>query len=628
MKKLHTILRKFAAVVTAAAVFFCSSGLSVSADSSSFRGTVTASDSGINTGGIQIEIYGSRLKYSKYGLNRYEHYYSKTVTTGSDGSFSFTKPTGKVLLRVKPDSLPAGTGISNETLLVSGSADSTLTLSRVKSIGITSLNGGTGYNITPKNSAGKIIYAPVTVRDSYSANMSSIGYSDINNVKVSRKVTATAGNVTASKTIDVDISECTVSGKLARLLEYGIITEADKERILDENKTDTAVAEDERPQYIDERTFTAGNFMLHYENGTPYADDYTRIFADIVDTFFVKYGFEEPYHEYVSGSTTRHDAYYHIYLVSHGAISIDSYVAPRSVSGRSKKIDLNDVTKGGYVVLDPNEDLSAYAKTMSHEMFHGIIYRYTGKNVAAWFEEAFANYGALLYMGELNSSLRNQIGRYLKSTQFQLSSISSYRSRQYGEMLIPLYIHNKMGGVSTIKKIMSAYSKTSNSLTAITNGLKSANKAYTFGKMMNGAADFSAFTKFYKLPGTSVSANIGTNARRTVSYSFTGTGVRSVSDMTLEANSAVYYEFKAGSSDKKTLTVTVRTPSGLSDSSYNLILQGISTVIPVRGASTEFMTFEVTDFSAGGTKTAVLSAVNNSAKTADKTVFSVNAYLH
>lgn len=627
MKKAYSIFRKFAAFITAAAVCVCALGVTASAESSSFRGKISAAESGISTGGIEVEIYGSRLKYSKNGLNRYEHYYSRTVTTGSDGSFSFTKPTEKVLLRVKLDSLPSGTGISNETLLVSGSSDSTLTLSRIKSIGITSLNGGTGYNITPKSADGKIISAPVTVRDSYSANLRYIGYSDINDVRVSRSITASSGNISASRTIDVDISDCTVSGKLARLLEYGIITDADKERILAENKTDTAVAEDERPQYINERTFTAGNFMLHYENGTPYADDYMRIFADIVDKFFVKYGFEEPYHEYVSGSKSRRETYYHVYLVSHGAISIDSYVAPRSVSGRSKKIDLNDVTKGGYVVVDPNDDLSAYSKTMSHEIFHGIIYRYTGKNVAAWFEEAFANYGALLYMGEVNSSMKTQIGRYLKSTQYQLSSISSYRSRQYGEMLIPLYIHNKMGGAGTIKKIMTAYSKTSNSLTAITNGLKAANKSYTFEKMIAGAADFSAFTKFHKLPGTSVSANIGTNARRTVSYTLTGTGVRSVSDMTLEANSAVYYEFKAGSSDKKTLAVTVHTPSGLANASYNLIIQGKSTVIPARGTSAEFMTFEVTGFSTGGTKTAVLAAVNNSAKTANKTEFSVNAFL-
>ena len=626
MKKHTNILKRVTAAFVSAVICTVSLGITAFADSGSFRGTVIADDGGIPVGGIEIEVYGSRLKYSKNGLNRYEHYYSKTVTTADDGSFTFSKPSGKVLLRVDLDSLPSGTGISNETLLVGGSSD-TLSLSGVKSIGITSLNGGMGFSVTPKDAAGNVIFAPVSVRESYSANMSRITYNDINNVKISRRITATAGNKTFGKTLNVDISDCTVSGKLAKLLEYGIITEADKERILDENKTDTAVAEDERPMYTDERTFTAGNFMLHYENGTPCSDEYVNVFEDVVDTFFGRYGFEEPYHEFVPGSRTQRERYYHIYLVSHGAISIDSDVAPRAVSGRSKKIDINDVTKGGYVVIDPNGDVSAFRKTMSHELFHGIIYRYTGKNVAAWFEEAFANYGALLYMGEVNSSMKTQINRYLKSTQYPLSSISSYRSRQYGEMLIPLYIHNKMGGTATIKKIMTAYSKTSNSLTAISNGLKAANKSYTFGKMLTGAADYGAFTKSHKLPGTTVSAKIGTNARRTVSYSFTAPGAYSVSDMTLEANSAMYYEFKVGSAQKKTLVVTVKTPEGTADSSYNLIVEGKSVRIPPRGNAAEFVTFEVTDFCAGGTKTAVLTAVNTAQKSSKQAVFAVNAYV-
>ncbi|MBQ3841142.1 MAG: hypothetical protein II820_00470 [Ruminiclostridium sp.] len=626
MKNKFNLIKRVASVMLAAVICAVSLGVTAFADSETFKGAVTA-DSGIYAGGIEIEVYGSRLKYSKNGLNRYEHYLSRTVTTDSSGSFTFSKPTDKVLLRVKTDTLPAGTGVSNETLFVSGKTDNSLSLSKVKSIGITSLNGGTGVNITPKNAAGDIIYAPVDVQESYSANIGHITYSDINDVQISRRITASSGNVRVSKTLKVDISDCTVSGKLARLLDYGIITQTEKERILAENQSDTAVAEDERPQYIDERTFTAGNFMLHYEYGTPCADEYVDIFADIIDVFFDQYDFDEPYHEFVPGSRTQRDDYFHVYLVSHGAISIDSDVAPRSVSGRTKKIDLNDVTRGGYVVVDPNGDISAYTKTMSHEIFHGIIYRYAGKNVASWFEEAFANYGALLYMGEVNSSMKTQISRYLKSTQYKLSSISDYRSRQYGEMLIPLYIHNKMGGVGTIKKVMKAYSKTSNSLTAISNGLKSASKSYTFDKLLTGAADFTAYTKFYKLPGTSSSINIGINARRTVSYKLSAPGMCSVSDMTLEANGAMYYEFKANDTQKGTLAVTIDTSAGAGNMSYNLITEGKSVRIAPRGATSKLMTFEVTDFGKNGTKTAVLSAVNTSQKTADKAVFAVSAKL-
>ncbi len=626
MKHRSDLIKRAGAAILAAVICAVSLGVTAFADSGTFRGTVTAAENGISTGGIEIEVYGSRLKYSKNGLNRYEHYYSKTVTTDSSGRFSFSKPTAKVLLHVKTDTLPGGTGISGETLLVGGNSD-TLSLSKVKSISITPLNGGMGFNVTPKDASGNVIYAPVSVRESFSANMSRITYNDINDVKISRKITATAGSMNFSRTLNVDISDCTVSGKLAKLLEYGIITDAEKERILNENITDTAVAEDERPQYINEQTYTAGNFMLHYEYGTPCSDEYVNVFEDVVDTFFCRYGFDEPYHEFVPGSRTQREKYYHVYLVSRGAISIDSDVAPRAVSGRSKKIDVNDVTKGGYVVIDPNGDVSAFRKTMSHELFHGVIYRYTGKNVASWFEESFANYAALLYMGEVNSPMKTQITRYLKSPQYPLSNISLYRSRQYGEMLIPLYIHNKMGGVATIKKIMSAYSKTSNSLTAISNGLKAANKSYTFGKMLTGAADYGAFTKSHKLPGTTVSAKIGTNARRTVSYSFTAPGAYSVSDMTLEANSAMYYEFKAGSAQKKTLVVTVETPEGTADSSYNLIVEGKSVRIPPRGNAAEFVTFEVTDFCAGGTKTAVLTAVNTAQKSSKQAVFAVNAYV-
>ena len=168
MKHRSDLIKRAGAAILAAVICAVSLGVTAFADSGTFRGTVTAAENGISTGGIEIEVYGSRLKYSKNGLNRYEHYYSKTVTTDSSGRFSFSKPTAKVLLHVKTDTLPGGTGISGETLLVGGNSD-TLSLSKVKSISITPLNGGMGFNVTPKDASGNVIYAPVSVRESFSA---------------------------------------------------------------------------------------------------------------------------------------------------------------------------------------------------------------------------------------------------------------------------------------------------------------------------------------------------------------------------------------------------------------------------------------------------------------------------
>ncbi|MBR5089789.1 MAG: hypothetical protein IK093_10215, partial [Ruminiclostridium sp.] len=470
-------LKKLTAVLLAAVLIICGAP-AVSAEDLLFRGSISA-DSGLNAGGISIEVYGSRERYSKNGLKRYEHYYIKTVTTDSTGNFSFTRPAGKTLLRVDLSTLPRGTGVSAMTRLVDKKCDDPFRLSRIDNITISASGDGNVYKVNLNAKDGSPLFAEYDTTESVSASFRDVTYDTLNYVELYRTVNVNAGGVRGSDTFKLDISSCTVNGKLNRLMDYGIIDEYTRQEIIDAYNIDTATPDDLRPEFFDERTFTAGGFMLHSERSTQDVELYESILADIVNVYFTKYGFLEPYHEFVNGSSTLREKYFHIYLVDPDAIRIDSEVAPKNVVGKTMKADPTNVTKGCYIVLSPNEP-EDFRTTLSHEIFHSIIYRYLGKDCATWFKEAFSNYGAMLCLNGAVTSMKKQMSHYLNSPGYTLSDSSSYRNRQYGLTLIPLYIHNKLGGVKTIKNILKAYANSNNAFKAIDKGLKKTNRSYSF----------------------------------------------------------------------------------------------------------------------------------------------------
>ena len=619
-------VRKLAAVLLSAVLFLYSPDIGAAAGSY-FTGSITSDDAGISLEGISIDVYGSRLRYSDNGLKRYEHYYCRTVKTDRNGSFSFLRPSSRTLLKVELDTLPPGTGVNEPTRLVTSRYDETFSLSYIDDINIAKSANGKVYKVNFTASDGTLLFTDHEVTDTVTSDSGTITYNTLNSVRLDRTVTVSASGLSKSRTFMLDISDCTVSGKLAYLLDNGIISDEDKQRIIDEYAVDTAPPEDPRPVFFRERTYTAGNFMLHSEQGTANIEEYERALSEIVDVYFGKYGFLEPYHEFFSGSTTVRERYFHIYLVDPDAIKIFSDVEPKNVVGKARQIDPDDVTKGGYVVLAPSDPLK-FKGSLSHEIFHCIIYRYTGKNQAAWFKEAFANYGSVLCLDGTSSNLRKHISYYLNSTAYPLNSSSSYKNRQYGIYLLPLYIHNEYGGVETIKSIFRAYADTTNAYKAIDKGLRAVNSSYSFSGLFAGFKDMNAFSAAYGLRDLSSDdplAVIDRKAARNMVTTFGDTDTAATPDTTLSGNSAAYFEFRAPEDSSGTLTVTVETAAGVSDASYNLILNGKDIIVPKRGKAAELMTFVLTDLG-GSVSSAVLAAGNTSMSSKSQINFTATAF--
>ena len=623
LKRKHiTYFIRLTAVLLSTVLLLCGTDFSAVAASYS-SGSITADEPDIPVGGISIDVYGSRLKYTSNGLKRYEHYYSCTVTTDSNGSFSFLRPSDKTLLKVDLNTLPAGFGINEQTRLVSAGYSDPFMVSRIDDIRILKNSDGSVYKVNLTAADGSVLFAPYDVTDHVTSDMTDISYDTLNSVKLFRTIGVNTSGISKSKTFELDISHCTVSGKLSRLLSYGIINDDDVQALTEEYKTDTATDDDPRPDFVNERTYITGNFMLHSEQETVNVEQYERILTEIVDVFFRKYDFLEPYHEYVSGSATTREPYFHIYLIDPDVIRVDSAVSPKNIVGRTIRVDPSDMTKGCYIVLSPAE-LVNFKWALAHELFHSIMFRYIGKSPAAWFGEAFANYGSLLCMNESVKAVNNHISYYLKSTDYPFSSSSAYRYRQYGVVLMPLYIHNKLGGVNTIKNIFKAYTGVSSAYKAIDKGLKATNSKYSFADMYSGFKDMNSYSAFYRAYG--VSSKIGkTNALRTMSASFGNYVTTSTPQMTLAGNSSAYFEFNAPSSATGTLTVTVDTSKGKSNASYNLVLYGKKITIPPRRTSAKLITFELTGFG-GKVTSAVLTAGNTSMSSSSEIGFIATAH--
>ena len=625
MKKTILIYsRKLTAVLMSTVMILCFVYVRAEAGSY-FTGYVYTDEPGISVEGISIDIYGSTLRSSANGLKRYEHYYCRTVKTDSSGAFTFARPSTKTLLKVDLGSLPAGVGVSAQTRLVSSRYDDTFRLSYINKIGIGKSGDGTVYKVELSASDGTPLFADYDVTDTVTTSAVNITYDTLNSVRLDRTVAVRAGGLSKSRTFNLDISNCTVSGKLNKLLEYGIIDEEMKDEMIDVYAEDTAPVEDPRPDFISERTHTAGNFMLHSEQGTPDIEKLERVVDEVVDVFFRKYSFLEPYHEFVDGSTTNREKYFHIYIVDNDVIRIDSEVSPKNVLGTTKKIDPEDPTKGCYIVLSPGDALK-FKWVLGHEMFHCIMYKYIGKNQAGWFKEAFANYGSYLCIGGSFGSLNTHINNYLKSADYPLSSSASYRNRQYGAFLLPLYIHNNYGGVQAIKNILNAYAKTTSAYKAINNGLKATNSKYTFAKLFAGFKDMNSYIDFYGIKDlTDPSKIIRKRASRTIIASFDDCDTAATPQMSLAGSSAAYFEFTAPSSSSGTLTLTIDTSAGAADASYNLIIRGKKITIPSRGKAYPLMSFVLSGFG-GSVDSAVLTAGNTSMSSKTELNFIASAY--
>ncbi len=626
-----------------------------------FLGNISCKYENISANNIEIKVYSSELIYSEEGVNQYNHYLVDTVLTDSNGNFSFDKPKSPFLIKVSLDTLPYGTGVEHETVFYSNNEKSdVIPLAQVDNIKIHGDNSS--YNIILLSSNGTPLFANYEVDETLSTNLANITYDNIDDLKINKDVNIRVGKINKAVTFTQDTTNLSILQKVDYLESLNLISQNEKiniyyeewnrlsdidkhidesgigqvlyeyasnneikqhskfnsdidinKKLISEISSLSNTANTSKPSYANGKNKIVGTFMLHYENGLAEIEEYTDILEDINTTFFSTYSFYKPYHEYLEDSTTVRDAYFHIYLVEKSYLNSDSSDNEEyddDTVGRSVPIDPSDVTKGSYILMATLSDMTSFGKTLSHEIFHAVEYRYAGKKPTSWFSEAFANYGSILYLNGTCETLTSQVADYLNSTQYSLNNTSAYGNRRYGEVLLPLYIHNKMGGVNTIKKILTAYASTSSAYTAIDNGLQDASQDYSFAKAFYGHANYNAYTTYYKKPGTTTAMRFGVNAHRATNSSLGDSSNVSISSTTLPMNSSKYYQFNSTSTSNKTLTITITTNSNVNYSAYNIVKKKSGYSIPAQKTATSITTFTVTDFSVNSTKTVVLVAAN------------------
>lgn len=640
-----------------------------------FYGNISVINDNISANNIAIQVYNSELIYSEDGVNQYNHYLKDTVLTDSNGSFSFYKPTSPFLIKVVLETLPYGTGIDHETVFYSNNeVCDILSLAYVDDIEI-SKNDNNSYNVTLLSSNGTPIYANYHVDETLSTNSDNITYNNIDNLQIYKNVNICVGNTNKSMTFIEDTDNLSVIQKVNYLESLDLINQNEKinifyekwnelsdidkyidefgigqtlynyatnnelelysesnfnsginNKLISEINSLSSTASNAKPTYTNGKEITVGNFKLHYESGLSQINNYKTVLNNINTTFFSTYSFYEPYHEYLNGSTKR-DSYFHIYLVDKSylnSVTSDYEEYDGNVVGKSIPIDSSDVTQGSYILMSTISDITSFGKTLSHEIFHAIEYRYAGKKPTSWFSESFANYGSILYLNGTCSTLTSQVKDYLNSTEYSLNNTSAYGNRHYGEVLLPLYIHNNMGGVNTIKNILSEYASVTSAYTAIENGLKKSSSNYTFAKAFYEHANYNAYTTYYKKPNSTTSIGFGANAHRTNTKSLGDSSNENIPSTTLQMNSSRYYEFSSTSTSNRTLTITISTTSNVNYSAYNIVKKSSKYSIPTQKAATAITTFTVSDFSANSTNTVILVAANTSKSSSNTNTFSAS----
>ncbi len=213
-----------------------------------------------------------------------------------------------------------------------------------------------------------------------------------------------------------------------------------------------------------ETTSAYGSYQIHYEND-PTSPNY--ISSSKIST--IKSYVEDAYNYYCNTNSflaptkETNETYYHIYLVD--IIDPDKDPAGRTTpdnGGSFIRIKLDGSTT-------PNNN---HKRTISHEMFHSIAYRYNGgssfsQSGGQWLSEALASFASIQFVsGENTIWTKGRVKEYYSTPSISLKtegSTTSPTKRFYGQLVFLKYIYEKHGGWDTIKAIMSALSSFQNS---------------------------------------------------------------------------------------------------------------------------------------------------------------------
>ena len=198
-----------------------------------YKGKVTATESGIDLSGLEIEVYSAEKVVSKFDDGSDFVYYGLTydhsVYTDKDGAFSFEKPSECFSYSVKLSSLPKGYGVDNNSNFCyakDGIKKGNITIAPISKVEVEYT--GSGEDVAPRlfDAQGNTLMAEYTVtKNSIKAN----DYEAL----ISLDELILTGTITASRTdfsyrTPVDMGEMTVLEKINTLYNLNAIDDSSR----------------------------------------------------------------------------------------------------------------------------------------------------------------------------------------------------------------------------------------------------------------------------------------------------------------------------------------------------------------------------------------------------------------
>lgn len=350
---------------------------------------------------------------------------------------------------------------------------------------------------------------PIRIYDSRNVKLASSGNCRATGTTLTRAQTKTALEMTVQYAIEVNGQDYTEQKtfNLSSLSEeqryklaycYGLINENEYREAAG---TETAccniisdnLAERENEQLrvthplstVDTYTYTnrqyvisaGGRYRIYYESGSgTYSLTQTRAQTianrmDAIDTHFTGLGFSQP-------------------LLSTGASYVNVYIVPTSSGATdSCAVDeqLTSTTCSAYIILKVSNWCSFsndLFSTMAHEYMHAVThgYRCTISDSTRWYIEGMGVWAGIAYIKSLSNSASTSyasgyVDVYISS---EASSIrSSDISFCYGSFLLPLYIQQARGSITTVKNCLNQWRTYIDPLYAVHYGLYVTNTSYS-----------------------------------------------------------------------------------------------------------------------------------------------------
>lgn len=601
---------------------------------------------------VKIDIYSYVLEEETDECKIFRNVYDSSVYTDNEGSYKFDRPEGAFLMKVDLSTLPGGTGISNETIHIDEVENTTtLNVDNISSIDV-QVNDIVTEDILVefKSDTEQVLYTDYNISVNPTESEALVAtFANLNDTdetsginSLDYLITVEANGLMYSETYTVALPSDPID-KIDSLNYYQKISDDQRIVLLNEAlQSDTALSifdkidiETEindyclsnpafveenssvlvatysltKPTYANEATYpdstnTSSNFIIHYESGA-YSKATLQAYLSTLDgarnMFVNNYGFLPP----IPADNT--NSKYDVYLM---------YDANADAAATTKHVG----TSSSYIIFNAPTNYTTshdYTKTIAHELFHAISYRYTYENGITpekWFSESFANWAGLLYVGRNTGNLTSKVSLFLKNPAKSLHDLGVEADgddgRHYGAFLFPLTIQNQYGGPSAIKSIMESFKDCTNgtgvSYSAISKGLGKVNSSYNRSKAFVYCMVNNMFTSEYY----PISNGAWKSVTRTASY----IGSKTITNIKPAAMACRYYDFFP-SSTSKYLYVTLENTNA-SDSYANISIACVKEKTNdtyyrySKGISSAY-TYEFNNFSQSASKRFTIALINS-----------------